>query len=120
MDIEETPVPLPSAAKVALSTHITLQPPLSRRGSGPGIVLLIPKDFQKSDEVHSLDPLPLQKWAEEGYAVVEIQIENGRSLEQDVQQALTALIALPECSNKSKFGIISTLISSCSNNDFFQ
>lgn len=110
MDVEETPVPLPSAPKVALDKHIYLQPPLSRRGTGPGVIVIVPRDYAgKSDDAHSLDPPPLQKWAEEGYAVVEITTsadDSAQTIARDIQIGLDALAGLSECDNKTNFGFI--------------
>ncbi|KAK7985609.1 carboxymethylenebutenolidase [Apiospora saccharicola] len=38
---EKTPVPRPNAPSIVISPTLTLQPPLSRRGHGPGLVLLV-------------------------------------------------------------------------------
>ena len=48
---------------------LILQPPLSRRGRGPGLILLL-DPYHGSPK--TLDPPPLQKWAEEGYAVAQV------------------------------------------------
>lgn len=54
---------LPSAQPITLSVNATLQPPLSRRGHGPGLILLT-ESSSDSFKNETLDPLPLQKWAE--------------------------------------------------------
>lgn len=66
---------LPSAPRVPLSAlGATLQPPLTRRGHGPGIIIFLPHaDALAPVGVlgkESLDPQPQLKWAEEGFAVV--------------------------------------------------
>ncbi|KMU74443.1 dienelactone hydrolase [Coccidioides immitis RMSCC 3703] len=66
MDIDEEPVPLPSAAPRDISPNITLQPPLSRRGNGPGIIIITSECLELNDSEETLDPPPRQKWAEEG------------------------------------------------------
>lgn len=107
MDKEETPVPLPSAALVQLTPNVILQPPLTRRGHGPGLILLVPSTISELKS-ESLDPKPLQKWAEEGYAVVEItQSEADFDFARDLKSGLEALVALPECDETEKVGIIS-------------
>lgn len=108
MDIEETPVPLPSAPSVSIAANITLQPPLSRRGHGPGLILLTSLDVVLSDSSEALDPVPIQKWAEEGYAVVEIKGSKGSNwnASEDVKKGIEILIVLPECDVKDKFGVI--------------
>lgn len=52
-----------------VAPHITFQAPLSRRGHGPGLIIVADHyaALDKSDT--SLDPPPLVKWAEEGFAV---------------------------------------------------
>lgn len=69
-----TPTPPKSAypAPQVISPHLTLQAPLSRRGRGPGLVLVLDHYAlaERSDE--HLDPEPLRKWAEEGWAVVQV------------------------------------------------
>jgi len=115
MDVEETPVPLPSAPAVQISPNATLQPPLTRRGKGPGLVIFVPKELPLVEDSLVLDPPPLQKWAEEGYTVLEFKIDpNDTSLlstsdslldDKYFQPALTALYELPELVGKD-FGCI--------------
>lgn len=107
MTHDETPVPLPSAPTVHISQNLILQPPLSRRGHGPGLILLISRDLPLETGPHSLDPPPLQKWAEEGYVVIQITSGDGFStLEEDCTKALETLAALPECDPKDKIGLV--------------
>lgn len=74
----ESAPPLPSAPSSVLGPSSVLQPPLSRRGSGPGIVLVLPSPSAipplGPDAEKPLDPEPLLKWAEEGFAVVAITL----------------------------------------------
>lgn len=128
-DREEKPVPLPSAPIIQLEGSATLQPPLTRRGYGPGIVIIKPEDPPSPSEetpkdrressnesdnqkVKTLDPLPQKKWAEEGYAVVQLVPRNGEQ-EDDVSdvstalsQAIAALEKLESCNVKDRFGLI--------------
>lgn len=104
---DETPVPLPSAALIQLSPDVILQPPLSRRGYGPGLIILASRDVSLEKGPNSLDPPPLQKWAEEGYAVVQItSVEAASKFAKDWEAAIEALSALPECIPNDKIGII--------------
>ncbi|KAI0404719.1 hypothetical protein F4802DRAFT_597893 [Xylaria palmicola] len=123
---EETPVSLPSAAVVQLAGNATLQPPLTRRGHGPGLIIIVPRDPHdsgsgeqkaKSDEVYSqspevLDPLPRKKWAEEGYAVVQLILGDGKGgegawdTEMALGQAIDVLRGREECDVKDQFGLI--------------
>ncbi|PNP49649.1 hypothetical protein THARTR1_09660 [Trichoderma harzianum] len=74
----ESAPPLPSAPSSVLGPSSVLQPPLSRRGSGPGLVLILPSPGTipplGPDAEKPLDPEPLLKWAEEGFAVVAITL----------------------------------------------
>ncbi|KAB8268090.1 LEA domain protein [Aspergillus minisclerotigenes] len=74
-DISEPPVPLPAAQVESIRDGISLLPPLSRRGRGPGLILILP-DGHSGVNREALEkngtPPPLSKWAEEGYVVVEI------------------------------------------------
>ncbi|KAF7354940.1 hypothetical protein MSAN_01408900 [Mycena sanguinolenta] len=72
---DEQPVALPSAPQITLAEGVILQSPLTRRGTGPGLIAFIPPDSTlnlspKSGDDKPLDPEPVQKWAEEGFAVV--------------------------------------------------
>ncbi|PVH86371.1 NTF2-like protein [Cadophora sp. DSE1049] len=95
-----------SAKPTSVATDILLQTPLSRRGEGPGLLLIVPRDYQgrnTSDANKTLDPEPLQKWAEEGFAVAEARF--GGVLEH-CEQPIKALLELPQCTSKEKVGVI--------------
>lgn len=109
------PGPLPSAPPITLSPNAILQPPLSRRGHGPGLILLTPFTTE-SIKNETLDPLPLQKWAEEGYAVVEVRVKHEAESEgglwsvgEAVEKGVTALKACDTCDDKGNFGVIGEL-----------
>jgi carboxymethylenebutenolidase len=107
MDVKETPVPLPSAPAQSLEGGIFLQPPLSRRGHGPGILIIGAEETLLRGKEHILDPPPLQKWAEEGYAVLAAGLPlQGGSLKTTLERGIQALKELPECDVKDKFGLI--------------
>ena len=109
MNKEETPVPLPSTASIEVSSSITIQPPLTRRGHGPGLILLVPEIIPLVEGSYSLDPPPLQKWAEEGYVVLQIKIPGsltGWDVSNEVKRGVKALESLPECDKKGKYGCI--------------
>ncbi|PYI11747.1 hypothetical protein BO78DRAFT_358428 [Aspergillus sclerotiicarbonarius CBS 121057] len=103
---------LPSAPRVDLSHNTVLQPPLSRCGQGPGLILIRPANqAEYQDKNTSLDPEPLQKWAEESYAVAQVTLDFESSSRPSVftdiiGAAAEALIARDECTNKDKFGIL--------------
>jgi len=103
MEVEEVPVPLPSAATIQISPNVRIQPPLTRRGKGPGLVIFVPNELDLVEGSHSLDPPPLQKWGEEGYAVLEFKIDiANKNLvfspedDQDFAKGMTAIYDLSE------------------------
>jgi carboxymethylenebutenolidase len=122
---EEEPVALPSAPVIRLAGNATLQPPLTRRGDGPGLVIVVPpgtpqstRDKNSNDDKtknKSLDPLPQKKWAEEGYAVVQLSFINdekqrqageGWDIATGFSRSIEALEKLDTCSVKERFGLI--------------
>jgi len=106
-DIAKPPPPLPTPSLKQFGDGISLLPPLSRRGHGPGLVILIP---DTTDELAIREGVPslLVKWAEEGYVVVSVQ---ERALSMDISTILTTIVeALSECekcSPKGKLGVVS-------------
>ncbi|KAI1942303.1 hypothetical protein LOZ57_005327 [Ophidiomyces ophidiicola] len=109
MEIDEPAIPLPSATTTVLSTGITLQPPLSRRGHGPGLIVVVPGGFELAEDHITLDPAPQQKWAEEGYAVAQIELStklDELSLKDAIRTAANGLTALSECETENGFGLI--------------
>lgn len=90
---------LPSAARVRVSPHTILQPPLSRRGTGPGLILVqhdteVLTEAVKSADSPSLDPEPIQKWAEEGFAVAAITLPRGAENGDFGDEIISAAAAL--------------------------
>jgi len=108
----EEPVPLPSAELIHLGPGITLQPPLSRRGHGPGMIVVVPDSDKPKIEngISETETLsPLQKWAEEGFATVEIigsAISTGLWSLESIQLALDGLTACPSFDRENGVGLI--------------
>ncbi|CAK5276090.1 unnamed protein product [Mycena citricolor] len=105
----EQPVALPSAPAVALAEGITIQPPLTRRGTGPGLIVFVPPESSldlsnKTGDEKPLDPLPVQKWAEEGFAVVGITTGHVDIVEC-LKKAVDGLLALEELDTREKFAV---------------
>lgn len=113
-DITQPPPPLPVEELRELENGISILSPLTRRGHGPGIILLTP-DNDASTKIIEGVPSHLIKWAEEGYTVVEIQKQ---ALVQDAagvfKQGLEALQANSKCEPKSPIG----LVGKCSHDNF--
>ena len=105
---------LPSAARVRVSRHTVLQPPLSRRGTGPGLILVqhaldVLTSAVKATETPSLDPEPIQKWAEEGFAVAAITLPKGAEngdFGDEIIAAANALRAHNSVSNRNSLGFL--------------
>ncbi|KAK0723539.1 hypothetical protein B0T26DRAFT_706741 [Lasiosphaeria miniovina] len=101
------PLAGPSASCVEVTAEISMQPPLSWRGAGPGLILVVAADLDLSHHGKTLDPPPLQKWAEEGYAVAQIRVDDHASaLPGQLAVALAELAKLPECSSVDKVGLV--------------
>jgi carboxymethylenebutenolidase len=108
-DHEETPVPLPSAKAVQLGPNLTLQPPLSRRGQGPSLIIVTSGDLSFESPPDCLDPSPLQKWAEEGFVVLEVTLPTAAdttTFGADLKRGIEALLAHPTCDQTKKIGLI--------------
>ncbi|KAH8814788.1 hypothetical protein DL96DRAFT_1698614 [Flagelloscypha sp. PMI_526] len=91
------PVPIPGSGDQAI-----LQAPLSRKGTGPGLILFLPEgDVGKSSSPTTLDPPPIQKWAEEGFAV--LALSPGLA---SLDSPLAGLKSLESLDNKEKFAVI--------------
>lgn len=99
---------IPSAPPQELSPHLTLQPPLSRRGSGPGLILVVDHYSELDVSEKSLDPPPMQKWAEEGFAVVQLKVpgRNGDGGEFPLDRAIEALKGCEHCIWGDGIGLI--------------
>ncbi|KAK9234459.1 hypothetical protein V1525DRAFT_58577 [Lipomyces kononenkoae] len=110
--MDEICVPLPSTPVSQLAHNAVVQAPLTRRGHGPGLFIIIPKVYSKISSEETLDPHPLQKWAEEGFAVVRVSFStdpldsNCWNIGQALELGITALKSLPECDDKDRFAIL--------------
>ncbi|KAK9350254.1 hypothetical protein V1523DRAFT_355709 [Lipomyces doorenjongii] len=108
---DELGVQVPSAPVSQVAHNAVLQPPLSRRGHGPGLVIIIPEAHCDISCEVTLDPHPMQKWAEEGFAIVRMSVsakplhsnifDIGRALELGV----ATFKSLLECDVKDKFAV---------------
>ncbi|EGX90353.1 LEA domain protein [Cordyceps militaris CM01] len=110
-NISDPPAPLPCAQLQKLTSGISLQPPLTRRGSGPGLLLLVSRHEYDEDVTHRDDaPTPVLKWAEEGYAVVQISAAameaSGAAAEQAFSLAMEALERCESCQPKDAVGVV--------------
>ncbi|KJX92560.1 hypothetical protein TI39_contig5841g00026 [Zymoseptoria brevis] len=98
------PQPVPPMKPEQIAEGVTLIRPLSRKGVGPGIILLV--SDQQSDtpiEIENGIPSLRMKWAEEGYCVVEIRPQASSSA---LKTAVEKLDACQECEPKDKMGLV--------------
>ena len=102
---------------VFLAANVKLQRPLSRRGKGPGLLIFLPDQGHRPPASKKiLDPAPLQKWAEEGFAVAEVTIggtapfptRDVLNVQDACERSTAALNALPECTSDGEVGVIGT------------
>lgn len=109
---------LPSAPVVTLGANASLQPPLSRRGHGPGVIV-VDAGLPDSTVEKSLDPAPQKKWAEEGYAVVRVTFpkdgagDGAWDVESALDKAADALVELDTCDTKDKFALVGKNFGAC-------
>jgi carboxymethylenebutenolidase len=69
-------------------------------------VLAVSAALDLSGHGKTLDPPPLQKWAEEGYAVAQILVgDSAMNIVGQLGTAIAELEKLPECSG-DKFGLV--------------
>ncbi|KAF5660146.1 carboxymethylenebutenolidase [Fusarium heterosporum] len=105
-DITQPPQPLPAPQLKVVRPGISLLPPLSRRGHGPGLVILTPTS-ENLLEIKDGVPSVLIKWAEEGYTVVQIDasVFENTSSQSVIAEALEALIQCDKC-DQGKIGLV--------------
>jgi carboxymethylenebutenolidase len=107
---EATPpsAPLSFPKPQIISPQITLQAPLSRHGKGPGLILVLNHTALIDKSENHLDPPPLQKWAEEGFAVVQLivpgKVEDGG--EFPLKRALDLLKECDACEYEKGVGLV--------------
>lgn len=99
--------PLPTPHLSSVSTGISLLEPLSRRGRGPGLIILTPGDEspESSLEIKNYVPSPLIKWAEEGFTVVTIQQSALSSPDKALQIAIDAIKQCDKC-DQTQIGLV--------------
>lgn len=108
----EEAVALPSTSSYNVSEYTVVQPPLTRRGHGPGLLLVVPSGLDLASSEKTVDPPPLQKWAEEGFAVAQLTIaaDGSNQLADRIDEAVKALKELKECDSADKLGVICKIV----------
>ncbi|KAI4724460.1 hypothetical protein E4T49_07822 [Aureobasidium sp. EXF-10728] len=108
----EKPLLLPSAPAINVSSSVTIQPPLSRAGKGPALVVLIDQESATKPSTESIEPPPMQKWAEESFLVAQVDLSKlHNSFEETLSEALRSIKDLPSFDGNEKFGVIAYLSS---------
>lgn len=106
-DISKPPPPLAQPQLKDISQGLNILPPLTRcKEAGPGVIILVP-DGSPSVQIEKGVPSLSLKWAEEGYAVAEVQAsyfegEDSSSL----KRAIDALKDCAECSSADRVGLV--------------
>ena len=109
-DISKPPPPLPSIQFTELQEGVGLLLPLTRRGHGPGLILLVP-DTTEHLAICDGVPSPLIKWAEEGYTLIQIeQRALGKNVLVVLAVAAEALSQCDTCDPKNKIGLVCEFI----------
>jgi carboxymethylenebutenolidase len=107
---QATALPSGQATPLALP-GLALQPPLSRRGTGPGIIVVLPPKLSLRPHAKlglrpPLDPDPVLKWAEEGFNVVGAQLGANTDVSEALAVALAALEECPSVDAVGKYGVL--------------
>lgn len=98
---------LPTPTLTSVSDGIFLLEPLSRRGHGPPLILLTSGNDTAESAIAITNYVPshMIKWAEEGFAVVQIQ-KSALQSSQPIKQAIDALRQCRTC-DFGKVGLVS-------------
>ena len=108
----EPPRPVPPINPVKVAHGISVVQPLSRRGVGPGMIVLVPSQNAETPiDIEDGVPSVRMKWAEESYCVVEIRPEAWFSTKEKdpLTIAIEALSSHDRCTPKDRIGLICML-----------
>lgn len=105
----EAPLPLPVTSLKRLAPGVTLSKPLSRKGTGPGLIVLVSETGvlgPSSLRIENGVPSPLMKWCEESYTVIEILEEAFYDGADPISIAVTELSKAETCQSNAAVGVI--------------
>lgn len=105
-DISKPAPPLPETTFNEISPEISLLNPLTRRGHGPGLIVLLPAGHELSAIKEGVPSVAI-KWAEEGYTVVGISGFAGDA-SRTLKKALDAFDDHEKCEPKGNVGLLCT------------
>lgn len=107
---------LPSAPVIQAAPSVAIQPPLSRAGKGPGLIILIDQESAAKASTNSIDPAPLQKWAEESFVVAQMDLSKlDKSFEETLSDTILFVKELDSFDGNEKFGLICEYWKNCWN-----
>ncbi|KAK2466405.1 hypothetical protein APHAL10511_002047 [Amanita phalloides] len=107
--VQETHISLPSSPQINVNRDVLIQPPLTRRGTGPGLIVFQPdpSKLEPGTKAKALDPDPVQKWAEEGFAVSGVTISDPEpNFIQILQSCCETLSSLDQVEPKEIFAVL--------------
>jgi carboxymethylenebutenolidase len=108
-DADQTPLPIPVPSLKRLAPGVILSQPLSRKGSGPGLIVIVPQSGASGDSTLRIEngvPSPLMKWGEESYTVVELLEEAFLEGKDPISLAVSELSKAEKCEPKNAIGVI--------------
>lgn len=101
--------PLPQPVLTHPLPGVSLLLPLSRRGTGPGLILLLPGLGRPILSIENGIPSPLMKWAEESYIVAAIDpsyLKSPSRAEELLSHVVKLLNENPACDLRDRIGLI--------------
>lgn len=108
--IHEAAPALPQPRYTTIANGVSLLHPLSRRGHGPGLIVLIHEDdINKSHDptiIHDGIPMPTFKWAEESFLIAEVRQQAWQDCKDPLAVALDAIFNCDACDQKQSVGLI--------------
>lgn len=111
-DADQTPLPIPVPSLKRLAPGVILSQPLSRKGSGPGLIVIVNQSGATDDTTLRIEngvPSPLMKWGEESYTVVELLEEAFFEGKDPISLAVSELSKAEKCEPKNAVGVIGML-----------
>jgi carboxymethylenebutenolidase len=105
MTFTEPPRPVPPPSPEAIGPGLTLLRPQTRKGVGPGLIVLV-DDFAAGVDIRNGVPSPLMKWAEEGYNVIEVTSKAWDGFLNPIDECVASLSAPGICEDPGKLGLL--------------
>ncbi|KAK6388266.1 hypothetical protein LTR95_019737, partial [Oleoguttula sp. CCFEE 5521] len=96
--------------RIEVVTHgVSVVHPLSRKGTGPGIILLVSESGINAGSQLRIEhgvPSATMKWAEEGYCVAEVVPEAWSAQDDPLKEAVDALKQAINCDPADRIGLV--------------